>query len=142
MAKQRPRQATDTGLWKSNAYQPYQFFPNFPPLELMRLGPTETRFLWREEEKGGRQQGSPGPLASRTGSRRESDSRDRWAPAAGALLLQTAFLSNLLLPSVHLLAKVHLYISVPGNLIYHLLYAYMLGGFLGDRTERGVFTRN
>lgn len=52
------------------------------------------------------------------------------SPSPGSALTQTAFISNLLLPSVNLLAKgtlpVHLYVSSPSNLIYHLVYAYML----------------
>lgn len=50
-------------------------------------GPLRQDSRGGRRKKEGRQQGSRGPRASRTGSRRESDSRDRWAQAARALRL-------------------------------------------------------
>lgn len=44
----------------------------------------------------------------------------------GPALTQNAFISSSPQPSVNLLAKVHLYIPLPSNLIYHLFYAYTL----------------
>lgn len=76
----------------------------------------------RKEENTGAQGRSPAAQAARERVTAETDGPRQLGPA----LTQTAFISNLLLPSVNLLAKVHLYISFPSNLIYHLLYAYML----------------
>ena len=70
----------------------------------------------------GAQDRLPAAQAAREKVTAETDGPRQLGPA----LTQTAFISNLLLPSVNLLAKVHLYISFPSNLIYHLLYAYML----------------
>lgn len=87
-------------------------------------------------------QGAQGACLLQQQPKREWQQRQMGPRQLGPALTQTAFISNLLLPSVNLLAKVHLYISFPSNLIYHLLYAYMLWGFLGDGAGGGVFTRN
>ena len=109
----------------------------------MPLGPSGTGFPWREEiEAGDRHRGPRAACLPHRQLGREWQQRQMGPGRQGPALTQTAFISDLLLPSVHLLAKVHLYISFPSNLIYNLLYAYTLWRFLGDSTERGVFTRN
>lgn len=103
-------------------------------------------------DEGGRgkrkTQGAQGRLPAAQAARERVTAETDGPRQLGPALTQTAFISNLPLPSVNLLAKVHLYISFPSNLIYHLLYAHMLSGFLGDGTVGGgrgrpaVFTRN
>lgn len=87
-------------------------------------------------------QGAQGPFPAAQAARERMTAETDGPQQLGPALTQTAFISNLLLPSVNLLAKVHLYISFPSNLIYHLLYAYMLWGILGDSTGGGALTRN
>lgn len=81
-------------------------------------------------EGGGRgrkkTQGAQGRLPAAQAARERMTAETDGPRQLGPALTQTAFISNSLLPSVNLLAKVHLYISSPSNLIYHLLYAYML----------------
>lgn len=71
-------------------------------------------------------QGAQGRLPAVQAARERMTAETDGPRQLGPALTQTAFISNSLLPSVNLLAKVHLYISSPSNLIYHLLYAYTL----------------